>query len=88
MAIKIGGTTVIDNSRSLNVGIATITSLTLGGNTVSSLGVGIKTSGGVVGVGATMIDFGGSSITFSSASGIATISIPDKSFASLLVFGR
>lgn len=77
MAIQIGGTTVIDNSRSLDVGIATITSLTLGGKTVSTLGVGIKTSGSFVGYGATLLDFRGSGIsTVTVGSGIATVNIP------------
>lgn len=52
------------------------TSLSIGGRTVSSLGVGINTSGGTVGTGATLLDFRGAGIsTVTVAAGIATINI-------------
>lgn len=99
MAIKISGTTVIDDSRNTNtgiltatsaivgsavtinssgisVGVITATSLSLGGQTVSSPGVGIKTAGGTVGTGATLLDFRGAGIsTVTVAAGIATINV-------------
>ena len=57
-------------------GVVTTTSLSMGGRTVSSLGVGIATAGGFIGVGATILDFRGAGIsTVTVASGIATINI-------------
>ena len=54
----------------------TISSLSLGGQTVSTLGVGIRTTGSIVGYGATMLDFRGSGIsTVTVSSGIATINV-------------
>ena len=57
-------------------GILTTTSLSVGGVTVSSAGVGIVTAGGIVGTGATLIDFRGAGIsTVTVNSGIATINV-------------
>lgn len=57
-------------------GIVTATSLSIGGQTVSSLGVGIRTAGGTVGTGVTLIDLRGAGIsTVTVASGIGTINI-------------
>ena len=100
MAIKISGTTVIDDSRNIqnvgvvtassvvvgsavtinssgiSAGVITATSLSLGGQTVSSVGVGIATAGGTVGTGATLLDFRGAGIsTVTVAAGIAIINI-------------
>lgn len=51
MAIKISGTTVIDDSRSLV-------------NISSGLGVGIQSSGNLIGYGATILNFVGAGNTF------------------------
>ena len=52
------------------------TSLTIGNQTVSSPGVGIRTAGGVVGTGVTLIDLRGAGIsTVTVSSGIATINV-------------
>lgn len=77
MAIKVGGTTVIDNSRNIqNVGVITATSLSIGGNTVTTAGVGIRTAGGTVGTGVTLLDLRGAGIsTVTVSSGIATLNI-------------
>ncbi len=77
MAIKIAGTTVIDDSRNIqNVGVITATSLSVGGQTVSVAGVGIRTAGGTVGTGVTLIDLRGAGIsTVTVSSGIGTINI-------------
>jgi hypothetical protein len=57
-------------------GIVTATSLTVGGVTVSSAGVGIATAAGTVGTGVTLIDFRGAGIsTVTVSSGIATVNI-------------
>jgi len=71
------GSAVTVNSSGVNVtGVITATSLSVGGRTVSSLGVGINTSGGNVGYGATLLDFRGAGIsTITVAAGIATINI-------------
>lgn len=51
-------------------------SLSIGGQSVSTLGVGIATESGTVGVGATVLDFRGAGIsTVTVASGIATINV-------------
>ncbi len=71
-----GFTTSITSTTNLNVGVVTATSLSIGGQTVSSLGVGIRTAGGTVGTGATILDFRGAGIsTVTVSSGIATINI-------------
>ena len=101
MAIKIAGTTVINDGRNIenigvvtassvvvgsavtinasgiSAGVITATSLSLGGATaITSPGVGIKTAGGTVGTGATLLDFRGAGIsTVTVSSGIATINI-------------
>jgi len=101
MAIKISGTTVIDDSRNTNTGILTATSaivgsavtinasginvsagvitatsLSIGGNTVTTAGVGIRTAGGTVGTGVTLLDLRGAGIsTVTAAAGIATVNI-------------
>lgn len=77
MAIKIQGTTVIDNSRNIqNVGIITASSLSIGGTTVSTAGVGIRTAGGTVGIGVTLLDLRGTGIsTVTVSAGIGTINI-------------
>jgi hypothetical protein len=73
---NIGGTVGI-SSEGINVtGIISATSLSVAGQTVSSLGVGIATEGGTVGTGATVLDFRGAGIsTVTVASGIGTIFI-------------
>jgi hypothetical protein len=71
------GNAVGINSTGINVtGIISATSLSVAGQTVSSLGVGINTEGGSVGTGATVLDFRGAGIsTVTVASGIGTIFI-------------
>ena len=61
MAIKISGTTVIDDSRNLV-------------NINSGLGVGIQSGGSSVGTGITVINFVGTGTTISVSSGRANIS--------------
>jgi hypothetical protein len=57
-------------------GVVTATSLSVGGQTISSLGVGIRTAGGTVGTGVTILDLRGAGIsTVTVASGIGTINI-------------
>ena len=57
-------------------GVITATSLSLDGQTVSSVGVGIATAGGTVGTGVTLVDLRGAGIsTVTVVSGIATINI-------------
>lgn len=77
MAIKIQGTTIIDDSRNIvSAGIITATSLSVGGQTVSSVGVGIRTAGGTVGTGVTLLDLRGAGIsTVTASAGIATVNI-------------
>ena len=62
MAIKISGTTVIDDSRSLI-------------NINSGLGVGIQSSGSVIGYGATILNFIGAGNTFKITGTTVDISI-------------
>jgi len=62
MAIKISGTTVIDDSRNLV-------------NINSGLGVGIQSAGNSVGTGVTILNFIGAGNTFSVSGGVAAISI-------------
>lgn len=62
MAIKISGTTVIDDSRNLV-------------NINSGLGVGIQSAGNSVGTGVTVLNFIGAGNTFSVTGGVAAISI-------------
>lgn len=70
--ITVGSGVTIDGS----TGIISARSLSVGGQTVSSLGVGIKTAGGTVGSGATILDLRGAGIsTVTVSSGIATINI-------------
>jgi hypothetical protein len=75
------GSAVSINSTGINViGVVTATSLSMGGQQVSTLGVGIRTTGSISGYGATMIDFRGSGIsTVTVGSGIATVNIQDVS---------
>jgi hypothetical protein len=61
MAIKISGTTVIDDSRNLV-------------NINSGLGVGIQSGGNSVGTGITVLNFVGTGTTISVSSGRANIS--------------
>jgi hypothetical protein len=102
MAIKIGGTTVVDNSRNLvdvinidSSGISTLGTVVVNSGIITSTeggivtyygdgsklenivsGVGISTIGGLVGTGATILDFRGTGIsTITVSSGIATINI-------------
>jgi hypothetical protein len=71
-----GFTTSIIPPNNLVVGVITATSLSIDGQTVSSLGVGINTAGGSVGTGATVLDFRGAGIsTVTVSSGIATVNI-------------
>ena len=62
MAIKISGTTVIDDSRNLI-------------NINSGLGVGIQSGGAVIGSGITTLNFIGAGNTFATSGGIVDISI-------------
>jgi len=62
MAIKISGTTVIDDSRNLI-------------NINSGLGVGIQSAGSSVGYGITQLNFAGVGNTFSVSGSTATITI-------------
>lgn len=66
MAIKIGGTTVITDSRQLV-------------NISSGLGVGIQSGGQQVGTGITQLNFIGAGNTFSVSGGVAAISISASS---------
>jgi len=76
MAIKINNDTVIDNGKNVNAGVVTATSLSIGGNTVTTAGVGIRTAGGTVGTGVTLLDLRGAGIsTVTAAAGIATVNI-------------
>ena len=61
MAIKISGTTVIDDSRNLV-------------NINSGLGVGIQSGGSSVGTGITVLNFVGAGTTISVSGGIANVS--------------
>jgi len=61
MAIKISGTTVIDDSRNLV--------------NITGLGVGIQSAGNSVGSGVTILNFIGAGNTFSVTNGVAAISI-------------
>lgn len=70
MAIKISGVTVVDNSRNVNAGIVTATNFTGGG-----IGVGIQTSGGVIGYGFTNLNFIGAGNTFATNGSTVDISI-------------
>lgn len=57
-------------------GIVTATGLSVGGQLVSTLGVGIATAGGTVGTGVTLLDLRGAGIsTVTASAGIATINI-------------
>lgn len=71
------GESVGINSDGINVvGVVTATSLSIGGVTVSSAGVGIATAGGTVGTGVTLIDLRGAGIsTVTVSSGIATVNV-------------
>ena len=70
--IKVGSGITIDG----NSGIISATKLSIGGQSVSSLGVGIQTVGGIVGTGATILDFRGAGIsTVTVSAGIATVNI-------------
>jgi len=62
MAIKISGTTVIDDSRNLI-------------NINSGLGVGIQSAGSAVGYGITQLNFAGAGNTFAVSGTTATITI-------------
>jgi len=100
MAIKIGGTTVVDNSRNIvdvininSSGISTLGTVVVNSGVVTATsgvvtyygdgqylqnvkGVGISSSGSLVGTAATLIDFRGPGIsTVTVAAGIATINI-------------
>lgn len=70
--ITVGSGVTIDGA----TGIISATSLSVGGQTVTSLGVGVATEGGTVGTGATVLDFRGAGIsTVTVSSGVATINI-------------
>ena len=74
---NVTGTAIgLSGTPNLNVGVITATSLTVGGVTVSSAGVGIATAAGTVGTGVTLIDLRGAGIsTVTVSSGIATVNI-------------
>ncbi len=74
MAIKISGTTVIDDSRNLV-------------NINSGLGVGIQSGGSSVGTGITVINFVGTGTTISVSGGRADISAGGGGGATTLVVG-
>lgn len=74
MAIKISGTTVIDDSRNLV-------------NINSGLGVGIQSGGNSVGTGITVLNFVGTGTTISVSSGRANISAGGGGGATTLVVG-
>ena len=71
--IVVGSGITIDGS----TGIISAKSLSVGGQTVSNLGVGIKTEGSTVGFGVTLLDFRGAGVSTITApsSGISTINI-------------
>jgi hypothetical protein len=71
--IQVGSGITIDGS----TGIISAKSLSVGGQTVSNLGVGIKTAGGTVGYGATFLDFRGAGVSTITApfTGISTVHI-------------
>jgi len=67
-------------------GDVTATSLTLGGQTASTLGVGVATEGGLVGSGATILDFRGAGISaVTVSSGVATINVTAGGGASVSI---
>jgi len=71
-----GNATGLSGTPNLNVGVVTATSLSLGGVTVATAGVGVATESGTVGTGATLIDFRGAGIsTVTVSSGIATVNV-------------
>ncbi len=72
MAIKISGTTVIDDSRNLV-------------NINSGLGVGIQSGGNSVGTGITVLNFVGTGTTISVSSGRANISAGSGGSQTLVV---
>lgn len=72
MAIKISGTTVIDDSRNLV-------------NINSGLGVGIQSGGNSVGTGITVLNFVGTGTTISVSSGRANISAGGGGATTLIV---
>ena len=72
MAIKISGTTVIDDSRNLV-------------NINSGLGVGIQSGGNSVGTGITVLNFVGTGTTISVSSGRANISAGGGGATTLVV---
>lgn len=74
MAIKISGTTVIDDSRNLV-------------NINSGLGVGIQSGGNSVGTGITVLNFVGTGTTISVSSGRANISAGGGGGATTLIVG-
>ena len=74
MAIKISGTTVIDDSRNLV-------------NINSGLGVGIQSGGSSVGTGITVINFVGTGTTISVSGGRADISAGGGGGSQTLVVG-
>ena len=82
--VSIGNTSTVQNGSRLTVGAGftvydtylDVTALRMGRQTVSTLGVGIRTTGSISGFGATMIDFRGSGIsTVTVGSGIATVNV-------------
>lgn len=74
MAIKISGTTVIDDSRNLV-------------NINSGIGVGIQSGGNSVGTGITVLNFVGTGTTISVSSGRADISAGGGGGATTLIVG-
>ena len=88
--VSIGNTSTVKNGSRLTVGAGftvydtylDVTALRMGEQTVSTLGVGIRTTGSISGFGATMIDFRGSGIsTVTVGSGIATVNVTGGSAA-------
>lgn len=82
MAIQIGGTTVIDNSRSLQ-------------NITGGAILGIQSAGTPVGVGATVLNFIGAGTTFSYNQTTKVLNVSPggasasrSNFGSILIFGR
>ncbi len=88
MAIKIAGTTVIDDSRNIqNVGIVTATNFSGSGSGLTGVStnfrasIGIQSAGTVIGAGITQLNFIGAGNTFSVNGNTVNISIAGASGA-------
>ena len=88
MAIKISGTTVIDDSRNIqNVGVATATNFSGSGSGLTGVStnfvtaIGIQSAGTVIGAGITQLNFIGTGNTFAVNGTTVNISIAGGSGA-------